>query len=88
MRASETKRSNPLFIRLILKSNFILIRLLRAKALVMTKNTVIANIFNNSVKDLDVSNIVKPEDYKDKLPNKIGGLNPQSYNYTRVYRVN
>lgn len=42
----------------------------------------------SSTKDLDVSNIVKPEDYVDKLPNKINGLNTQNYNYTRVYRVN
>ena len=42
----------------------------------------------SSTKDLDVSNFVKPEDYSDKLPNTINGLNPKSYNYTRVYRVN
>ena len=42
----------------------------------------------SSTKDLDVSSIVKPEDYNDKLPNKINGLNPRIYNYTRVYRVN
>ena len=42
----------------------------------------------SSTKDLDVSNFIKPEDYSDKLPNTINGLNPKSYNYTRVYRVN
>lgn len=42
----------------------------------------------SSSKDLDVSNILKPEDYNDKLYNKVNGLNPQNYNYTRVYRVN
>ena len=42
----------------------------------------------SSTKDLDVSNLVKPEDYSAKLPNTINGLNPQSYNYTRVYRAN
>ena len=42
----------------------------------------------SSTKDLDVSNFIKPEDYSDKLPNTINGLNPKSYNYTRVYRIN